>query len=83
MKKILKNPFFLILLGLLFIYIAFRGTTDTVMCDGVEMKPTDMCGTLSYADKERSGAIFTYGMIGVGIALILGSVMNIRKKRKK
>ena len=83
MKKILKNPFFLILLGLLFIYIAFKGTTGTVMCDGAEMKPTDTCGTLSYADKERSSAIFTYGMIGVGIALIVGSVLNIRKKRKK
>lgn len=83
MKKILKNPFFLILLGLLFIYIAFAGTTDKVMCGEVEMKPTDTCGTLSYADKERSGAIFTYGLIGVGIVLIVGSVMSIRNKRKK
>jgi hypothetical protein len=83
MKKILKNPFFLILLGVLAIYIAFKGTSDVVTCNDVEMKPTDMCGTLSYADKERSGNIFTYGMIAVGIALIVGSVMNIRKKRKK
>jgi hypothetical protein len=82
-KKILKNPFFLILLGLLAIYIAFQGTTDTVMCGDVEMQPTETCGTLSYADKQRSGAIFTYGMIGVGIALIVGSVLNIRKKWKK
>ncbi|HZM74883.1 MAG TPA: hypothetical protein VFC19_04105 [Candidatus Limnocylindrales bacterium] len=83
MKKILKNPFFLILLGTLAIYIAFQGTTDKVMCGEVEMKPTDSCGTLSYADKERGGTIFTYGMIGLGVALIAGSVMNIRKKRKK
>jgi hypothetical protein len=82
-KKILKNPFFLILLGALCLYIAFKGTTDVVMCNNVEMKPTDVCGTLSYADKERSGKIFTYGMIAVGVALIVGSVLNIRKKRKK
>ena len=83
MKKLLKNPFFLILLGALCIYIAFKGSTDKVMCGDVEMKPTDTCGSLSYADKERSGTIFTYGMIGVGIVLIVGSVMNVRKKRKK
>lgn len=83
MKKILKNPFFLILLGALCLYVAFKGSSGKVLCDGVEMKPTDTCGTLSYATKERSGNIFTFGMIGVGIALILGSVFNIRKKRKK
>ena len=84
MKKILKNPFFLILLGALCIYIAFKGTTGgKVMCNGIEMKPTGTCGTLSYADKERSGNIFTYGMIGVGVVLIVSSVLNIRKKRKK
>lgn len=81
MKKILKNPFFLILAGVAIVYIGFKGTSDTVMCNGVEMKPTDMCGTLSYADKERSGTIFTYGMIGGGIVLILASVMKIRKKK--
>jgi hypothetical protein len=79
-KKLFKNPFFLILLGALAIYIAFKGTSDTVTCNGVEMKPTDMCGTLSYADKERSGNIFTYGMIALGIGLIVYSVLKIRKK---
>lgn len=83
MKKLLKNPFFLVLLGALCIYLAFKGSTDKVLCQGVEMKPTDSCGTLSYTDKQRSAAIFTYGMIGVGVVLIVSSFLNIRKKWKK
>jgi hypothetical protein len=80
-NKLLTNPFVLIFVGLLCIYLAIRGTTGNVLCHGVEMHAGDMCGDLSYDDKVRSNSIFTYGLIGIGAALILGSVVTIRKKR--
>ena len=82
MKKLFKNPFFLILLGALCVFLAVKGTSDKVKCNGVEMKPADTCGALSFADKERSGRIFTYGLGGIGVAAVAWSVLNIRNKRK-
>jgi len=80
-KNLFKNPFFLIFAGALTIYLAFKGSSDKVLCDGVEMSQGDVCGTLSYEDKVRSAEIFTYGLIGLGVAVIVASVLTIRKKR--
>ncbi|HEX6684420.1 MAG TPA: hypothetical protein VF062_16580 [Candidatus Limnocylindrales bacterium] len=83
MKKILKNPFFLLLLGLLCIYLSFAGASDGVTCNDVPMKPGDTCGSLSYEDKQRSADIFKYGLIGLGLVLVLYGVVTITRKRKK
>jgi hypothetical protein len=83
LKNLFKNSYFLILVGILALYLAFTRSPESVSCKGVEMKPGDMCGDLTYEAKQRSNNIFTYGLIGVGAVLIIVSVRNIRKKGKK
>lgn len=83
LKKLLKNRFVLILVGLLCIYLSFLGSSTTMTCNDVPMKPGEGCGAMSYEDKQLSADIFKYGLIVLGLILILYGVVAIGRKRKK
>lgn len=82
MPKLLKNPYVLVAIGVLCFVLAFRSTTDTVLCDGTPMLPSDTCGTLTYAEKVRGGKIMLWGLLGLGAVLLAGGVRSIARRRK-
>ncbi len=79
----LKNPYVLVLIGLLSLFLAVGGTPDQAMCEGAPMKPGDTCGTLSYEQKERGRQYLMWGLTGLGLVLVVGGGGAIAKRRKK
>ncbi len=83
MPKVLKNPYVLVLIGLLSLFLAFGGAPGQAVCNGAPMKPGDTCGNLTYAQKERGRQFMMWGLTGLGALLIFVGVRQISKGRKK
>ncbi|WP_117210735.1 hypothetical protein [Allorhizocola rhizosphaerae] len=83
MPKVLKNPYVLVLIGLLSLFLAFGGAPDEAMCQGTPMQPGDTCGTLTYEQKERGRQYLIWGLTGLGLVLVLVGVRSISKRLKK
>jgi hypothetical protein len=79
---VLKNPYVLVLIGLLALFLAFGGAPDQAVCEGRPMQPGDTCGTLSYEQKERGRQFFMWGLTGLGAVLVFVGVRSIAKRRK-
>lgn len=82
MPKVLKNPYMLVLIGVLSLFLALGATPDQAMCEGTPMKPGETCGTLTFEQKERGRQYLMWGLTGLGLVLVAVGVRTISKRRK-
>lgn len=82
MRKLFKNAYALIVIGVLCLMLAYQSSSREIVCNGAQMKPGETCGDLTYEQKERGGAIVTWGLIGLGLVLVAIGFARRPKKKK-